>query len=161
MSASVSAGLGGQASPLEIEFKGRTVQIMPLKWKSIISAVESYLIDRAFGVKLVLWKKKKEMGLMTQEQVDALENSFSDDCVENGTYSFGSPIMMKIMGMADRGEAAPKESGVIFEGSVVLVSLFTGLSFDESIELMAAKPEELRAKISLTMKNGLPSPPKE
>jgi hypothetical protein len=181
MSASVSSGLSCHAAPIEIEFNGETIKLKPLQWKSIISASEAFLIGRALKIKMVAWQVKKEMGLMTQEEVDAAESAFSDDCIENGTYSFGRPVMMKILGMAERGEIPedPKakgkhngkskgkktekedpNNGVIFEGQMHLVSLFTGLSIDQAIQIANQKSQELWAKISLVMKQGLPSPPK-
>ena len=163
MSLSVSSGLSSQAAPIEIEWNGNTVSLRELEWSAVISKLESFLIDRSLRIKMISWKTQMEAGLLGIQQVSELADRFADDCIENGTYSFGRPVMMKILGMADAGKSpsgSKQGDPVLMEGYMKLVALMTGLNENDAVSLMATKGSELSMKLGLALKRGMPSNPK-
>ena len=160
MTASISTALGNQAAPITMEWRGRTLEFRELQWNSIVSALEQWLIDRAIVQKIAAWEALHRKGLMTLEQVQQKAEEFTDQCVEHGLYSFGSPAMMAIFNDVAQGSVSATQKRPHFAGVLKLVSLMTALSEDDVISLMNEKGTELGMKLALTMNRGLPPDPK-
>lgn len=161
MSASISAGLGSRAAPITTEWRGRTLTFKYLEFATTISALENWLADRALKFKSIGWDLLLSKGVWKADDYAKATMDFVNDCNENGTYSFGSEPMMKILSSANEGQVKvgdiPKGT---FEGIVKLSSLLLGLSEDDTISLMSdsEKSREVGIKLAMVMGRSQPSP---
>lgn len=159
MSASISAGLGSHAAPVTMKWRGRTLSFKYLEWASVISQLENWLVKKALEFKKIGWDVLRESKAVDDEGYAKLVMDFVNDCNDNGTYSFGSEPMMKILmagaaGNVDKGALGNK----VFSGMVKLCSLLLGVSEDDAISLMADKEKstELSACLALVMNRSHP-----
>jgi hypothetical protein len=164
MTASVATALGSRGPGVEMEWRGRTVRFRHMQWKSVITELERYLIDRASDLMVAGWARLVAQGLMAREEAVAKSDAFTAECVDRGRYSFGSPVMNAILSMGAAGKA--EDDGTIapevFNGVLKFLSLMTGLTEDDAVALMGdpEKREEAGLKLSMAMSMGMPPDPK-
>ena len=159
MTQSLLTGLGGEGPSLTMTWRGRPVTLRQLKWASVIAELESWLIDKALKAKLKSWRAQVDEGLMTREEAREAADRFTDECVEEGRYSFGSEPMMKILAPVAGGAGASLAGDArTLPAFLKLGSLLTGLDEDSLTELVAddAARDELMAKLGMVIGGGLP-----
>ena len=92
----LAAALGTEAQSETISFKGKRMEIRPLSVE-VLDKFENSFIERARRAKIATWADLVNAGVMTREEAQAKAEKFTDDCVEGGTYAFGSQAMNRAL----------------------------------------------------------------
>jgi hypothetical protein len=129
----VSDILGGHAESLSVEVNGRTYKASAIDQKKK-SAWEAWLAQRVLGPFLAA---QDAQGEGYGQAVEAIA-----DRIAEGRYGFHGPLSVKIMKTPD--------------GVLALTRIIFGLTDDEAMELVTARPKEVGAIVGLIFRRSFP-----
>ncbi len=158
----LSSALGNSSAPSEWEWHGQKYKIRPLGF-TLLSDLGKWLLKREMDARVASDQALVEVGALTWEQVIARKDAFTDEAVNTGRYSLGSPRMMEVFGVMQRFVLKPQDTanaelGKLFEPVMKLVSLMLGTDFDTAVNMFHECGPDLMQAIGLELKESLPDP---
>ena len=141
---------------MSLQWRGRTITLRPLTWK-LISELERWLIQREAEARTDSLALMVERGLMSADLLAQRIEAFTDDCVNNGRYSFGSERMNRVLSSV-AGQGGELDAASL-SGKFKLIALMMGLTIDDAINVMHECGSELATSLAMVLAEGMP--PKE
>lgn len=171
----LAAALGNSATPVTIDWKGRTFELK-VSWAGVIDQLEKWLIKRERELHYETWKGMVQDGLMTVDEFSSRLTKFNDEAVNKGRYGFGSERMMAVFSFgrnraeeeADGGQIKTPEGKAgggqnrLPEGSSIwafmkFLSLIMNTDMDTASTVFADQPEAVLEAVNELLSRSMPT----